>query len=51
MVRNLVLTPFIDPAYAHFIFSCEKYSKFFSLDNSKKNKRDLRFFLSSIIFS
>jgi hypothetical protein len=24
MVRNLVLTPFIDLAFAHFMFSCEK---------------------------
>jgi hypothetical protein len=35
MVRNLVLTPFIDLAFAHFMFSGEKIPEFFNLPDSQ----------------
>ncbi len=48
MVRNLVLTPFIDPAYPHFMFSREKYLIFLAHRNSQET--DARVRLSWIIF-
>lgn len=35
MVRNLVLTPFIDLAFAHFMFSGKKIREFFKLPDSR----------------
>jgi hypothetical protein len=35
MVRNLVLTPFIDLACAHFMFSSEKMTEFFKLRDAQ----------------
>ena len=38
MVRNLVLTPFIDLAFAHFMFSLRKSIDFFAIRQSVANK-------------
>jgi hypothetical protein len=47
MVRNLVLTPFIDLGPTHFIFSCRKISKLLAgATGSKERSNNLR----SIIF-
>jgi len=35
MVRNLVLTPFIDLTFAHFMFSGEKITEFFKHRDSR----------------
>jgi len=38
MVRNLVLTPFIDLAFAHFMFSGEKIPEFFQRRDSQPSE-------------
>ena len=40
MVRNLVLTPFIDLSFAHFMFSGEKATELCKLGDSHPLKSD-----------
>jgi hypothetical protein len=49
MVRNLVLTPFIDLAFAHFMFSCEKVTEFFRPRDFAGNRSTI--LTAGIIFS